>query len=159
MRIKHYNYSNAGLYYITICTYKKEKNLCNINEKICDVNFDEIDFDKYIEYTGIGELCVNAIKNISENYKNIEVDSYVIMPNHIHMILCIEDGNKDSISKIVSYFKSFVSRNYNRMINDKIEIWQKSFYDHVIRNEEDYKRILEYVVYNPLKWKVDEYYK
>ena len=80
------------------------------------------------------------------------------MPNHIHMILSIEENEDIKISQVVSYFKSYVSREYNKMTKQKNEIWQKSFYEHVVRNYDDYKRIVEYVVYNPLKWKVDEYY-
>ena len=158
LRLKYYNYSEIGLYYITICTHNKEKTLCNIDEKICDINFDDIDFEKYIEYTNIGNICKKAIDSIEINYKNVSVNSFVIMPNHIHIIFSIEKNDDIKISQVVSYYKGYVSREYNKITNKKNEIWQKSFYEHVIRNDDDYKRILEYVVYNPLKWKVDEYY-
>ena len=158
LRLKYYNYSEIGLYYITICTYKKEKILCSMDEKICDANFDEIEFEKYIKYTDIGNICKTAIDSIEKNYENVKVDNFVIMPNHIHMIISIKKNNDIKISQVVSYFKSYVSREYNKISNKKNEIWQKSFYEHVIRNDDDYKRIVEYVVYNPLKWKVDEYY-
>ena len=114
--------------------HNKEKILCNINEKICDINFYEIEFEKYIEYTNIGNICKIAIDSIEKNYENVKVDSFVIMPNHIHMILSIKDEDNNNISKIVSYFKSYVSREYNKITNNKNEIWQKSFYEHVIRN-------------------------
>ena len=158
LRLKYYNYSEVGIYYITICTFNKEKTLCSIDEKICDINFDEVEFEKYIKYTDIGLICKEAIDNIHTNYKNITVDSFAIMPNHIHMILSVESNEEIKISQVVSYFKSYVSREYNKKTKKKNDIWQKSFYEHVVRNDDDYKRILEYVVYNPMKWKLDEYY-
>ena len=86
------------------------------------------------------------------------------MPNHLHMLIEITDDisknqNSIDISKIVGSFKRYVTKMVNKGKKNKMEVWQKSFYEHIVRDEKDYNRILEYIVYNPFKWKLDEYYR
>ena len=164
LRIKEYDYSSEGIYYVTICSFNREKMFCTIDDKIDSIKFDEFDFEKYIKLTKIGDIINASIKNIENIYLNVRVLHYVIMPNHIHLLLEFEDKpqNENSIknlSKIIGSMKRNVTKEYNKDKQEKIEIWQKTFYEHVIRNDEECKKIIEYIVYNPLKWKLDEYYK
>ncbi|MBR3288745.1 MAG: transposase [Lachnospiraceae bacterium] len=164
LRIKDYNYKSENIYFITICSKNQECIFCNIDEEIDSVGFDTINFNKYIHYSNIGSIIVESLKNIETIYNGVVLKEYVIMPNHLHMLIEITDDiskNQNSIDifKIVGSFKRYVTKMVNKGKKNKMEVWQKSFYEHIVRDEKDYNRILEYMVYNPFKWKLDEYYR
>ena len=98
-----------------------------------------------------GRIAKQGILQISEHYENVVVDKYCIMPDHIHLILCIKadiDGRMISaptVSTVMGSMKRWVSRQVGR------PIWQKSFIDRVIRNEQGYRAVWEYIEYNPIK--------
>ncbi len=148
-RLKDYNYNNEGAYFITICTHNRENILSNIvGEGLCAL--------PTINLTPIGEIINQSINYINHNYDYAFVDKYVVMPNHIHMIIKIQTGGHGDpplqVYDIIGRFKSFTQNKYNGVL------WQRSFYDHIIRDEEDYIRIYEYIETNPLKWEEDELY-
>lgn len=99
-----------------------------------------------------------AINNISEIYQNITVDNYVIMPNHIHLLLQIhsdENGRPvvaPTIDRVIQQMKGYVTKQIGE------PIWQKLFFDHIIRGEQDYGEIWQYIENNPIKWTDDEFY-
>ena len=99
-----------------------------------------------------------AIKNIGHHYPSISVDHYVVMPNHIHLLLQIntdENGRPmvaPTISIVVQQMKGYVTKQLG------ISIWQKLFHDHVIRNPNDYRIIWEYIENNPTQWEQDCFY-
>ena len=86
----------------------------------------------------------------------IKIDKYVIMPNHIHLIILMDNtgghGNPP-LQKIIGELKSYSTYNFGK------EFWQRSFHDHIIRNENDYLKIWEYINNNPIKWNLDCYYE
>ncbi len=97
------------------------------------------------------------IRNIKDYYRNTFVDTYVIMPNHIHMIIQLEQANNGSmwsstptIPQIISTLKSLITKQIGH------SIFQRNYYEHIIRNEKEYIKIFEYIKNNPLKWKEDE---
>ena len=156
-RLKNYDYSNPGAYFITICTCNREEILW---QTVGANNVRPLPFDENLsEY---GQIVNKYIKYIHEKYKNVSVEKYVIMPNHIHMILMIS-GNKDgrtmdgrtmfapttTVSQIIKQFKGAVTKEIG------FSIWQKSFYDHIIRNGNDYENIWEYIESNPQNWQED----
>ncbi len=148
-RLKNYDYSQNGAYFITICTHNKKCILSNIvGEGLCAL--------PSIQLTPIGETVDKAIKYIDQNYQNVFVDKYVIMPNHIHLIVKIETGGHGDpplqAYDIIGNFKSFTTHEY------KNTLWQRSFHDHIIRGDDDYLKILEYIDLNPQKWKEDCFY-
>ena len=154
-RIKGYDYSTPGKYFITICTKGKLHMLGSI---VGGGNFDapKIILSEYGRYV---DKYINLMNN---KYSHINVDKYVVMPNHIHLILNITDIESgasgtaapynNEISKFVSLFKRYCNRDCNE------NIWQRSFHDHIIRGEEDYKKIWEYIDTNVVKWKTDCFY-
>lgn len=152
IRLKDYDYSQAGYYFVTICTNGKKNLFWNVAvEATCGISHNIIPLSK------IGKIVDLEINNINSIYKNVEIDKYVIMPNHIHMIiiLCAEDGRSKTaptISRIIQQFKGSISKKVG------FPLWQKSFYDRVIRNQQEYKKICEYIETNPLKWEEDKYY-
>ena len=139
IRLEDYNYSNVGMYFITICTKNRYPILGKINE--CD-----------IELTKDGVISKKNLKNIEYVFNNISINEYIIMPNHIHMIIEIKEEQEEvSINKIIKKFKSSVSRELG------YSIWQKSYYDHIIRNEKEFYDIKQYIQNNVINWKNDKY--
>ena len=145
IRIENYDYSTPGTYFITVCTANREK-----------IFWDGVGADiirpENVPLSIAGKIMEQGILQISEHYKNVSVDKYCVMPDHIHFILRIEsdiDGRMVSaptVSTVVGSMKRWVSRQIGR------SIWQKSFYDHGIRNQQDYDEIWQYIENNPLKY-------
>ncbi len=145
IRIKDYDYSTSGAYFITICTANRKKILWET------VGADIIR-PQNVPLSAIGKIAEQGILQSADHYENITVDKYCIMPDHIHLILHIKsdiDGRMISpptVSTVVGSMKRWVSRQIGK------PIWQKSFYDHGIRNQQDYNEIWQYIENNPLKY-------
>jgi putative transposase len=152
-RLRDYDYSQDGYYFITICTRGRKEFFGNIREGKLDLN-------------RFGETVNQCWYDLPRHYPNCSLDSFVIMPNHVHGIIVIDNENvvgnglkpfpTHGLSEIIRGFKTFSSRK----INEEIEIdnkfqWQKSFYDHIIRGERSLDLIREYIQNNPLKWDLD----
>ena len=110
--------------------------------------------------TSYGEIAKKHIVNMSDFYENIKIDKFVIMPNHIHFVIFIEKRATarvaPTIGRIVGTYKSLVLKEFREICNNKNEImgkiWQRSFFDHIIRNEQEYYEIWKYIELNPDKW-------
>lgn len=181
IRLKGYDYSQSGLYFITICCYQRECLFGNIiNSQIILNNF--------------GQLIKEEWLKSAEIRKEIEFDDFVIMPNHFHGIVIInQEINSDfmkndvdfqdnnvgangrsplgqiqlsrpkismkpkSISSLIAGFKSATTKKINIIRNTpQNPVWQRNYYDHIIRNDESLARIREYVQNNPLSWENDQ---
>lgn len=140
LRLKKFDYSKEEIYFITICI----KNRIELLGKIIETN--------RIELTKIGNISEQYIKKIEIKYKNVKIDEYIIMPNHIHLLLIVNKQNDISISRIIKQYKMCVSKIIG------YSIWQKSFYEHIIRNEKEYWKIKEYIKDNIINWKKDKYF-
>ena len=148
-RLKNYDYSQEGAYFVTICTKNHESFFGAVENG-------QLVLNKY------GLAVQQEIKNISTIRKECTADIFVVMPNHIHLIVQLvnlgvgDDGNrsvsKRTISNMVQGLKGAVTRQLGFCP------WQRSFYDHIIRNEQDYIRIAQYIQNNPLTWKDDCYF-
>ena len=142
IRLNDYNYSSNGAYFITICTKNKENLLWKNVGANCVRPLDQLPLSKI----GI------VIEKLNTVYENIKVDKYQIMPNHIHLIIFIyEDSNgrtqfAPTISRIIKQFKGSITKQIG------FSIWQKSFYDRIIRNENEYQSVWNYIHNNPLKY-------
>lgn len=139
-RLENYDYSQNGAYFITICTKDRKKILSEI------VGADTIRPCKIIlsQYEKIVDEAINNIANI---YENISVNKYVIMPDHVHILLQITNngGRMVSAPTVIAGMKRYVSKKCG------VSIWQKGFYDHIVRNQADYNEIWEYIENNPKK--------
>lgn len=144
IRLKEYDYSQKGYYFITICTKNRACILSKIERRgeHCSSVF-----------TREGEIVNMHIKKIEKIYNSIKVDEYIIMSNHIHIILIINKKQTNTISKIIQQFKGIITKEL------KYVIWQKLFYEHIIRNEKEYLNIKEYIKNNPDNWEKDIYGK
>lgn len=146
IRLNDYNYSSNGAYFITICNKNKENLLWKNVGANCVRPLDQLPLSK------IGIVIENEIYKLNTVYENIKVDKYQIMPNHIHLIIFIyEDSNgrtqfAPTISRIIKQFKGSITKQIG------FSIWQKSFYDRIIRNEKEYQEVWNYIHNNPLKY-------
>ena len=147
-RLAGYDYSQNGAYFITVCIKDKKCLLGKI-----------VGGDAYIapkillsEYGKTVEKYICGIKGLHK---------YIIMPNHIHMIIfiCNEEGTMrassptQSIPQLIKSFKTLITKEIG------FAVWQRSYYDHIIRDDADYEAIWEYIENNPLKWKEDRFYR
>jgi len=163
-RLRDYNYSLPGYYFITICT----------KNKIC--YFGDIENGKMYS-NEIGQIVEKYWHEIDNHYDTTTIGEYSIMPNRLHGIIVIDDftekkrhsvnrisnekknGRHALLSTIIRTFKTLTRREFCLFdIGSKFE-WQRSFYDHIIRNENSLVKIREYIKNNPPKWHLDKYYK
>ena len=155
-RLKSYDYSTAGAYFITICTHEKR---C-ILSRIVGRGLAPADTERttLLPYGRIAEEQLHAIE---ERYPFVSVDHFVIMPNHIHLILTITDtagaSPRPTISDIICSYKSLVTR-FCKKSGFFGKMFQTSFYEHIIRNREDYDNIARYIFENPTRWYYDDLY-
>lgn len=106
-----------------------------------------------VELTDIGKIVDGMIQDISKHYPNVVVDNYIIMPNHIHMLIRVaEKKDGTTVMRIMKALKGLSTRKIGS------PIWQTSFHDHVIANEEEYQTRFRYIEENPAKWQQDKYY-
>jgi len=148
IRLKGYDYSSAGLYFVTICVKDKHELLWDnppVGAAFGRPLFPEIP----LPLSKAGQIVDAEIRKI---------DQPVVMPNHIHMIISLSmniNGRSlavPTVSQIVNQFKGSASKQIG------YSIWQRSFHDHIIRNEADHHRIAQYVLQNPANWQDDRYY-
>ncbi len=150
-RLKGYDYSSPGAYFVTVCVKNKKQMLGKI------VGCGDFDTPQMIlsEY---GQILDRYISLMNKKCPHIKVDKYIIMPNHFHMILNISARigasetaapYNNETSKFVSLLKRYCNREYG------VNIWQTSFNDHIIRGDKDYNKIWEYIDTNVLRWDKD----
>jgi putative transposase len=163
IRLKNYNYSEAGGYFITICTYNRK------------YLFGEI-LDQEVVVNDTGEVAEQWWLKLGYKFTNVKLDYYVIMPNHIHGIVIISEEKNDVgaihelpllrrgrierrqmlIPKIIGYFKMNSAKRINQLHDSTGDpLWQRNYYEHIIRNESELYRIREYIQNNPSKWDLD----
>lgn len=174
IRLQNYDYRSHGYYFVTICTY----------QKIC--YFGEIK-DNQVILSELGKIAEKFWLEIPEHFNFIQIDRFVIMPNHIHGIVIINNNQlnqpeiensaqiylesnnkrsqimsnispkKGSLSTVIRSYKSAVTKWSKKNKFDSFS-WQSRFYEHIIRDEESLNSIREYIINNPMKWQEDENY-
>jgi putative transposase len=161
LRIPDYDYSQGGYYFVTLCSYNR------------DCLFGEITGEEII-LNDIGKTVIECWEDIPSHFSYASLDAYIVMPNHIHGIITISENERashdlplqarhksgsspGSITAIVGLFKSSVTRRINgqRPGLPPMKIWQRNYYEHVIRDEAELNSIREYILYNVVKWAED----
>ena len=167
-RLKNYDYSRKGYYYVTICVHPvfKGQNIFGIIN-----NYNEIILNKY------GEIVNHCWQDLTNHYHNCLLDTYVIMPDHFHGIVQIINIDENAgngvvdvgndvfdvgnglkpfptvkhygLSEIIRGFKTFSSRGINKINHNTVFRWQKSYYDHIVRDDYSLNRIRKYIINNP----------
>lgn len=157
-RLNSFDYSSSGAYFITICTQDRR---C-ILSRIVVRGLAPAVSDVTVEYTKYGQIAAQQLELLQNRYPSVEIDSYVIMPNHIHAVLMLHSESSDTSSHptvpgIVCAYKSLTTSEF-RKTGGTGKLFQTSFYEHIIRGREDYDQILHYIHDNPTHWYYDELY-
>lgn len=151
-RLEKYDYSSAGLYFITICTKDKEKIFGNI--------VDRIEPEPPIMYlSDMGKIIDQQIRSINQ-VPFVHVETYVVMPNHVHMILRVDDHNQQQGSRANELIPSTIG-GFKRICAKRIgrDVFQRSYHDNVIRTKRRFDLIWNYIEDNPRRWKEDRFYE
>ena len=167
VRLKDYDYGQAGMYFVTICTRGRKKLLAEIDVPRDDgtkiVGRDDLGAPPVrVTLTPVGKIVERHLNTISEAYPWVTVEHKVIMPNHVHILLWFHETEKrraessrptQLLPRIIAAWKRFTNRDagYN--------LWQSGYHDHVIRDENDFLTHWRYIDDNPRKWPDDEYYQ
>ncbi len=141
IRLKEYNYAKSGMYFITICSHNREKIFGKIEDDIMNLS----------KYGLIAERTLQIIQKRLN--KKILIPEYIIMPNHLHFIVQIKRDNIIKLKDLITTYKSIVTKNINK--NEFIIVWQRNYYEHIIRNEKELFLIIKYIKNNPINWKQD----
>jgi len=168
IRLKGYDYTRPGAYFITICTHERAHLFGAVVEGKMQLN-------------DAGRIAEQCWRDIPVHFPHVQLDAFVIMPNHVHGVLWIvaHDGARvgathasplrnapipprgpvpQSIGAIIGQFKSAVTRQINALRNAPgAPVWQRNYYEHIIRNEQALNAIRRYIVENPLRWHLDRY--
>ena len=161
IRLKHYDYSSPGAYFVTICTQNRE---CLFGEIVA----------RKMVLNDAGKIVADEWIKTGDIRDEIELDAWVVMPNHFHGIVMIRRGDRPvaptptplpgprpkSIGSLMSGFKSTVTKCINKIRQTPgISVWQRNYYEHIIRNETELDNIRQYIIDNPLNWQSDENYQ
>ena len=168
--MKDYDYSQEGAYFVTICTHNHE------------YIFGEIE-DGEIQYSEFGQIAAECWRWLGTQYEYVELDEWVLMPNHLHGIIIMRRGEVTSpdpkrdagasdnpkqgaetaplriytLGQIIAYFKYQTTISFNKITRTPgNRVWQRNYYEHVVRGEEDLNQIRQYILENPIKWDMDE---
>ena len=160
LRMSHYDYNTPAAYFLTFCTHNRKHFLSRIVGTIHESPEPQL--------TICGKIVDAVMQNIPAHL-HVTIDRYVIMPNHVHLIAVIteEDAlreicessiqSRSIMSKLIGYIKMNASKAIRQHYGD-VTVWQRGYYDHVIRNQEDYVALAEYIQTNPLRWELDQLY-
>ena len=149
LRLPDYDYGSNGVYFVTVCTHHRARLFWDSDVPALN---------------GRGTMIHTWLKCIPERFSGVFLDTYAIMPNHVHMMLYFQQ-TEHSLEHVLDWFKTMTTNAYIRMVKDGAappfegKIWQRSYYDHVIRNETDLSETRRYVQENPLKWHLDALYR
>ncbi len=158
-RLKKYDYSSPGAYFITICTQKRKCILSLIAG--IEQNDPQAKISKIL-CTNYGTIAERQLQLLETRYPYLKVDQYVIMPNHMHMILILKNETagaspRPTVEDIICAYKSLTTKECKKIgLTEKL--FQTSFYEHIIRDREDYEVHLKYIQENPMCWYYDELY-
>jgi REP element-mobilizing transposase RayT len=147
-RLAGRNYSDAGVYFVTICVDGKHELLSSIH-------------DSNVSLTEIGSIVDREWRHIPNAFPQTTIDEYVVMPNHLHGILVIggTTDRKITLGNIIRQFKARVTNALRNELNEhELGLWQGRYHDHIIRGSDDLDRIRHYIRQNPASWEKDEYY-
>ena len=167
LRLKNHDYAKAGAYFITICTGAGSCLFGTVTEKDMNLN-------------AAGQMALDIWDSIPEHYAGVEVDQFVVRPNHVHgiVVLQTDDGTRGpgrpqrthtdrdqgaqlSLPDVVHRFKSLTTARYRHGVTEQAwrrftgTLWQRNYYEHVIRTEDELTRVRKYIVQNPLQWHLD----
>jgi REP element-mobilizing transposase RayT len=147
-RLPGYDYSQHGAYFVTVCVQRRRWLFGDIT-------------DDQMHLSPAGQMVARYWERVSNHFPAVDLDVFVVMPNHLHAILLLEDDRIVSLPAVLQWFKITTTNAYSRGVREEGwlpfegKLWQRSYHDHIIRDADDLNRIREYVLYNPTRWQDD----
>ena len=156
-RLESYDYSSYGVYFLTFCTINRK---CILSRIVGGGVLDA----PYPNLTNMGRIVEKRIQSMNQVYQDIQTIKYVIMPNHVHLLVSVQpeseghgpSGTPAPTNALIPPYISTLKRMCNKEIGENI--WQRSYHDHVIRGEKDFQMIWQYIDTNPARWEQDCFY-
>ena len=142
IRLQGYDYSQSGAYFVTICTFQRQHLFGEINNGETQLNV-------------TGQIVSAIWQKIPQHFPNVELDEFILMPDHLHGIIVISEQAEQSISlaTIIQNFKSVSTRKINKINqNSGISIWQINYYERIVRSDQELHRLRQYILANPENW-------
>lgn len=158
IRLPNYDYSQNGVYFVTICTRNREHSLSQISVGRDDLGAPCVEC-RLLSY---GNIVERYIRSIPESYPGILVEKYCIMPNHVHLLLRFQNDEErragssrptQLLPRVVAALKRFSNRDAEE------KLWQTGYYEHIVRDDNDFLTRWKYIDQNPVRWAEDEYYE
>ena len=147
IRLSGYDYSQAGAYYVTIVAHGRE---CLFGE----ITNGDMKLSRY------GKIIQYVLLDVPKHYPHLELDIFCIMPNHVHIIIVLNHNvlvKRHPLSEVIRAFKSFSAKRINLLRKTPgIAVWQRNYYEHIIRDEKDYESKRNYILMNPQNWENDD---
>jgi REP element-mobilizing transposase RayT len=145
LRLPHYDYTFPGAYFLTICTHRRASIFGQIT-------------DGAMSLGPFGEAAAACWRDLPSHYPNANLDAFVVMPNHVHGILLMQEVSQSArgLSEVVRGFKTFSARRINALrATAGKPLWQRGYHEHIVRGEADLQKIRDYIATNPARWAVD----
>lgn len=155
IRLKDYDYTQAGAYFVTLCT---QHWACVLGDVI----------DDEMQLSVTGTIVAETWEWLAQQYPYVILDAYVVMPNHVHGIIVIKDTNvgavreppqqmpRKPLGRLIGVFKTVSTKRINTLnATPGLVFWQRNYYEHIIRHEDALNRIRRYIIHNPMKWTLD----
>jgi putative transposase len=150
IRLPGYDYSSAGAYFVTICTEGRRP-------LFGDATDDEM------HHNGAGRMVEECAGKLSTKFGGLTLDAFIVMPNHIHAVIALDDTGTADLPSIMTWFKTMTTNAYIRGVKDfgwprfDGRLWQRNYFERIIRDEAELDRVRAYVEANPAKWTGDEH--
>ena len=156
VRLKDFHYSTPGFYFVTICTHDRQNLFGTIENEL-------------LTLSPGGNMVAEVIGECPARFASVSIDAYVVMPNHIHVLIGLairldDDPGTDDLKDVVHWLKSTVHQRFRAGVQSKGwrpyqgRIWQSGFHDHIVRNEKDLETLRQYVASNVESWEKDRFY-
>ncbi len=144
IRLQGYDYSQSGAYFVTICTFQRQHLFGEVNDGEMQLNV-------------TGQIVSAIWQKIPKHFPNVELDEFILMPDHLHGIIIIseQDDKSHSLATIIQNFKSVSTRRINKITqNSGVSIWQRNYHERIVRSDQELDRLRQYMLTNPENWKV-----
>jgi REP element-mobilizing transposase RayT len=157
IRLPCYDYATDGAYFVTICTHERRQCLSRIE---CA----DLDGGAKMIHLRAGEIVWEYIHNIPKKYPSVTVPNAVVMPDHVHLMILMQnqkrgpgdpaptaggEGRATTLGTVIAWFKYQTTKAFNENSEEKTKLWQRGYYEHVIRNDQDYLDCAQYILENP----------
>jgi REP-associated tyrosine transposase len=150
LRLSGYDYSQSGMYFVTIIAYKRLHLFGSIENSIVTIS-------------KLGDIITSCWRQIPDHFSSVELGAFVIMPNHVHGVIILHSSSeKVTLGHVINTFKGAVTRIARKTELDfdlEHPVWHRNFHDRIIRNEQEYNYIVQYVHSNPSRWEADTFYE